>query len=103
MATAELVRQEWADGYRRLESEREHPLRFRMLLAQADAVACELRRRVGSVFTLDELAAEYGGSDRWALAALAELPPEARYPAGVSIATDAAFLLYARGAQDYVP
>jgi hypothetical protein len=103
MATAGLARQEWADGYRRLESERENPARYRVLLAQADAIGVELRRRVGSVYTLAELAAEYHASDRWVAATLAELPGEARYPAGVSIATDAAFHLYARGARDYVP
>ena len=103
MAIAELARQEWADGYRRLESEREEPARYRVLLAQVDAIADELRRRVGSVFTLAELADEYSGADRWVAEALAALPVEVRYPAGVSVATDAAFHLYARGAQDYAP
>ena len=103
MAIAELARQEWADGYRRLESEREEPARYRVLLAQVGAIADELRRRVGSVFTLAELADEYSGADRWVAEALAALPVEARYPAGVSVATDAAFHLYARGAQDYAP
>ena len=42
----------------------------------------ELRRRVGSVFTLAELAAEYRRADDWVPQALAELPPEARYPPG---------------------
>ena len=103
MATAVLARQEWAEGYRRLESEREDPARYRMLLAQAEAIGVELLRRIGSVFTLAQLAAEYGSADWWVSATLAELPREVRYPAGVSIATDAAFHLYARGARDYVP
>ena len=76
MAIAELARQEWADGYRRLESEREEPARYRVLLAQAGAIADELRRRVGSVFTLAELADEYSGADRWVAEALAALPVE---------------------------
>jgi hypothetical protein len=103
VAAAEVARQEWAEGYRRLESERENRARYRLLLGQVEAISDELRRRIGSVFTLAELATEYRGSDRWVADALGELPPEARYPAGVSLATDAAFHLYARGARDYVP
>ena len=52
---------------------------------------------------MSELAAEYRRADDWVPHALAELPPEAHYPAGASLATDAAFHLYARGARDYEP
>lgn len=90
-------------GYRRLESERENRARYLTLLAQVEAITDELRRRIGSVFTLAELAAEYRGSEAWVSNTLGELPPEVRYPAGTSLATDAAFHLYARGARDYVP
>jgi hypothetical protein len=100
---AELVRQEWADGYRRLEAERDNRGRYRTLHAQVEAVTEQLRRRVGSVFTLAELAAEYRRSESWAREAIAELPPPAQWPPGVSLATDAAFHLYARGARDYEP
>jgi hypothetical protein len=100
---AELARHEWAAGYRRLEDEREHGARYRRLLDHVEAISGELRRRVGSVFTISELAAEYKRADDWVPQALAGLPPEAHYPAGVSLATDAAFHLYARGARDYEP
>jgi hypothetical protein len=103
MATAELARQEWAEGHRRLEFEREEPGRYTALVAQVEAIMVELRRRVGSVYTLAELADVYSGSDPWVAHVLAELPLGLRYPAGVSVATDAAFHLYARGARDYVP
>ena len=103
MVTAELARQEWAQGYRRLESEREDPGLYRRQLAQLEAITIELRRRIGSVFTLAELADAYAASDPWVADILAELPLELRYPAGVSMATDAAFHLYARGARDYAP
>ncbi len=102
-AAARLARQEWADGYRRLEAERENRRRYRTLLAQVERITDELRRRVGSVYTLDELAAAYRGADAWVRDALAELPPEVQWPPGASIATDAAFHLYARGARDYEP
>ena len=103
MSTAELVRHEWADGYRRFEDAREQPARYRALHAQLDAITDQLRRRVGGRFQLDELVAEYGQSDAWAQDLLPELPEEARWAPGLTIAVDAAFHLYARGAQDYRP
>ncbi len=104
MSTAiELARQEWAEGSRRIEDERANPARYRQLHTQVDAVVEQLRRRVGTVFTLSELFAEYRRSESWAGEALAELPPAALWVSGVTIATDAAFHFYARGAQDYQP
>jgi hypothetical protein len=103
VSAADLARHEWADGHRRLEAERDNRTRYRTLHAQVDAVTEQLRRRLGSVYTLEELAAEYRQSEPWVREAIAELPPAARFPPGVSLATDAAFYLYARGARDYVP
>jgi len=100
---AHTVRHEWADGYRRFEAERETPAHYPALQAQLVAITEELRRRVGGVYVLDELAAEYGRSDIWAQRLLTELPPSARWAPGLSTAVDAAFHLYARGAQDYEP
>jgi hypothetical protein len=102
-SAAELARQEWAEGNRRLEAEREHPARYRLLHLQVDAVTEQLRRRLGSVFTLAELAAEYRRAESWVRGAIAELPPESRWLPGVTIAADAAFHLYARAARDYEP
>jgi hypothetical protein len=99
----ETARQEWADGHRRLEAERANPPRYRVLHAQVDAITERLRRRLGAVYTLSELAAEYRGSERWVHDAIAGLPGPAQRPAGLATATDAAFHLYARGAQDYEP
>ena len=99
----EIARQEWADGYRRLEAERGNSSRYRLLHGQLDVVTEQLRRRIGSVFTLAELAAEYRGSEPWVREAIAELPPPAQWQPGLTTATDAAFYLFARGAQDYKP
>jgi hypothetical protein len=99
----EVVRQEWADGYRRLEAERDEPARYRALHAQLEAITDELRRRVGGVYVLAELADEYRRADSWTQGLLPELPPPARWAPGLAIATDAAFHLYARGARDYEP
>jgi hypothetical protein len=104
MATGtDLVRHEWAAGYRRLEAERETPAHYRALQAQLDAITSELRKRVGDVYDLEGLAAEYRRSDTWAQHIVAELPPADRWAPGVTIAADAAFHLFARRAQDYAP
>jgi hypothetical protein len=98
-----LVRHEWAEGYRRFEAAREVPERYRALHAQRDAITDELRRRVGARFMLDELVEEYRYSDPWARQLLLDLPAEVRWAPGLTTAVDAAFHLYARGAQDYRP
>lgn len=104
MTTAvEVVRQEWAEGHRRLEREREEAKRYRQLLAQVDAITDQLRRRLGGGFNLSELAGEYHRAETWALEAVAELPRDSQWPPGVTTATDAAFFLYQRGARDYQP
>jgi len=103
MATGtDLVRHEWAAGYRRLEDERETPAHYRALQAQLDAITGELRKRVGDVYDLEGLAA-YRRSDAWAQRVVAELPQADRWAPGVTVATDAAFHLFARRAQDYAP
>jgi hypothetical protein len=99
----DIARQEWADGHRRLEAERGNASRYRVLHGLVDVVLEQLRRRIGAVFTLDELAAEYRRSESWVREAVAELPPKAQWQPGLTTATDAAFHLYARGAQDYEP
>jgi DNA-directed RNA polymerase specialized sigma subunit len=98
-----VARQEWADGYRRLERERERPVTYQRLHTQLEAITEHLRRRLGSAFTLEELATEYGRAEAWVQEAIAQLGPAERWPAGRATATDAAFHLYARGAQDYEP
>jgi hypothetical protein len=100
---AELARHEWAEGYRRLEAVHEEPARYRALHAQVDAITEQLRRRVGARFVLDELVAEYRRSDAWTHDLLPELPEFAQWAPGLTLAVDAAFHLYARGAQDYRP
>jgi len=46
-AQVELVRHEWDEGYRRLESERGDQRRYRRLVAQVEVVVDELRKRIG--------------------------------------------------------
>lgn len=99
----EHARQQWEDGYRRLESRAgERPI-YNRLHAQVDALTDELRRRVGQTFTLAQLADVYAGAERWSREAAVRGAPETARPEDLAIVEDAAFHLYARGALDYVP
>jgi hypothetical protein len=95
----ELARQHWRDGLRRIESSHDSA----RLLAQVDVVTSGLRRRIGQVFTLTELAEAYDGADDWARSLLDDVDPDAPLVNEPGTVADAAFHLYARGATDYRP
>ena len=97
-----VVRQQWDEAFRGVSSGPHGAIDPR-LVEQMEAVTEALRRRIGGLFTLGELAAAYDRSDRWALAAIAERSTGQSWVRTASVATDAAFHLYARGARDYVP
>ena len=99
----ETARHQWADGNRRLEAAASDPDAYETLLAQVEAVTEALRRRIGEHFTLAQLAAVYGGDDGWVYDAVAERADRPGWTARLSVAQDAAFHLYARGATDYTP
>ena len=98
----ELARHQWAEGRRAVDRTRSDPAAHRQLVARVEVVAAELTRRVGQVFTLDELAHEYAGADRWTLETIDEAFPD-ETPRAASTAADAAFDLYSRRASDYAP
>jgi hypothetical protein len=99
----ELARQQWEEGYRRLEDARPDRARYDRLQTQLEAVTGELRRRIGQTFTLDELATAYSAADDWAREAVERADEEPGAFHEVSTVGDAAFHLYARGATDYAP
>jgi hypothetical protein len=99
----ELARQQWEDGRRRVEATRGDRRRHAALQQQVDLLADALRKRVGQVFTLDELAAAYDGADEWARSLLEDADPEAPPTPEAGTIADAAFHQYARGASDYRP
>lgn len=101
--SVDLARQQWADGARRLNEASRDPLEHDRLIAMVGAIADELRRRVGSTYTLAELVDEYGHADRWARDIVAEAAPVPGWARQLATAEDAAFHLYARGAVDYTP
>ena len=100
----ELARQQWEDGNRRVEQTRANNSRYVELTRQVDVVVAGLRKRVGQVFTLDELATAYRGADEWARELLeAAAEPDAPPTVEAGTVADAAFHAYARGAVDYRP
>ena len=96
-----LIRQEWDDGYRRLESERDDVARYHRLVGQVELVVDELRKRVGQTYTLAELADAYRDADRWARGVVEERAPAPGWPRDLALVLAAAFHAYQRGAVDY--
>jgi hypothetical protein len=103
VSQAEVTRQEWEEGSRRLEAARDDAPRYRQLLRFLDLVLDELRRRVGQTYTLGELVVEYGESDRWGREVLEERAESTGWPRDLSLVLAAAFDAYQRGAIDYKP
>lgn len=99
----ESARHEWEDAYRRFEDAGTEPAQAERLREQLGVVTAELRRRLGSTFTLVELAREYGNADAWTLEIVSERAASPGWPRTVTVAEGAAFHLYARGAVDYEP
>lgn len=101
-ADLEITRQEWEHSYRDLLEAAREPEQEQQVLPQLEAITTELRRRIGGVFTLGELAEEYSAADLWAREVLAEqAAPD--WPKTLTLVEGAAFHLYARGAVDYTP
>jgi hypothetical protein len=100
---AEVARQEWEAGNRRLDATRRDPSRHVELLVQTELVIAELRRRMGQTFTLAALVDAYGEADDWVLHVLDSDDPEAPVATEPGMIAAAAFHAYARGATDYRP
>jgi len=101
--SVDSARHEWEQGYRRLQATRGDADAHARLLAQVEAIADELRRRLGARFTLAELAETYTGAERWVRDVVSERAPVKDWPRTLATAEDAAFHLYQRGATDYEP
>lgn len=103
MTTVSSARRQWADGRVRFLAAAREPAQADSLHRQRDAVLEELRRRVGGVFTLAELAEAYDGAERWVQQVVGERAPSQGWARTVAVASDAAFYDYSLGAQDYQP
>jgi hypothetical protein len=97
------ARHEWEDAYRRLGEAQRDPRAADSLRLQLRIVTDELRKRIGSTFTLGELAAEYLRADDWVRATVEEHASSPGWASSLTIVEGAAFHLYARGATDYEP
>lgn len=99
MASFELVQQEWHQGARRAAdvTPRERPA----VDAVIDALTAQLRRRLGSTFTVDELVELYDNDTSWCMDLAYAIAPGAPWAWDPRITTDAAFARYLREAQDY--
>jgi hypothetical protein len=86
---------QWEEGERRLRDA--EPPRRAPLERAAGLVLDELRRRLGSRFSLEELSDLYAGSADWA----SEVARQAFAGTESSWIVDAAFARYAREAADY--
>jgi hypothetical protein len=103
VSRVEVAKQEWEEGSRRLEAAREDGRRYRQLLELLDLVLDELRRRVGQTYTLADLVAAYGESERWAREVLEERATSPGWPRDLTLVLAAAFDAYQRGAINYKP
>ena len=66
-----------------------------------DAAVAELRRRLGSAYTVDELVELYDRGTSWVLDLAYRVAPEAPWAWDERVIADAAFARYVRGATDY--
>jgi hypothetical protein len=103
VSQVEVARQEWEEGSRRLEAVHEDRRRYRQLLELQELVLDELRKRHGQTYTLAELVAAYGESERWGREVLEERAAAPGWPRDLSLVLAAAFDAYQRGAIDYEP
>jgi hypothetical protein len=92
---------QWEEGYRRLEETRSEPPLYRALGRGVVAVQDELRKRLGSTFTVAELAQLYRDGTDWTLELSMRGRPEDLGRWDPSVAADAAFYLYMREAADF--
>jgi hypothetical protein len=92
---------QWEEGYRRLEDARSEPALHRALARAVVAVEDELRKRLGSTFSIGELVALYRQGTDWALDLTLYPRPEDVRHWDPSVAADAAFYLYMREAADF--
>jgi hypothetical protein len=99
MALFDTAIHEWQDGTRRLA---DTPDRERAALELvADAAVAELRRRLGSAYTVDELVDLYDRGTSWVLDLAYRVAPEAPWAWDERTVADAAFGRYLREATDY--
>ena len=92
---------QWEDGYKRLDAARSDPRAHRALGRAVVAVEDELRRRLGSTFSIRELADLYREDSGWGLELTIDTLPDRSELWDSATVVDAAFYLYMREAADF--
>lgn len=95
----ETAIQQWRDGQSRLEHAPREDLRI--LDRVAEQIYQELRRRLGSAFTVDELVDLYEDGTDWAQQIAMQTAPDHPFAWEPRIVVDGAFGRYVREASDY--
>lgn len=95
----EIAVQQWRTG-ERLLAESDDAKRIAMERVR-DALVAELRRRLGSTFTTEELVELYDRGTSWCLDIAATVAPRAPWAWDERIVADAAFARYVRDAADF--
>jgi len=90
---------QWQDGVRRLEAVPREDVR--LFERVTERIYAELRRRLGSAFTTDELVDLYDGGTAWAEQLVMEIAPDEPRAWDPRIVVDGAFGRYLREASDY--
>jgi alcohol dehydrogenase class IV len=103
--TADVLsaRLEWQEAYRQLDDALREAGQPNALGAQLDLLVRELRKRVGSAYTLADLGAEYRHADRWVRDVVGERAPAPGWPRSLALVEGAAFHVVSLGAVDYEP
>jgi hypothetical protein len=98
----ETAIQQWREGTRRLEDDaRWERSQLRVLDRVAERIYQELRRRLGSSFTVDELVDLYEDGTAWAQQLAMEAAPDEPWAWEPRTVVDGAFARYVREAADY--
>src|SRR3954471_5099140 len=95
----ETAREQWEDGMRRLDEA--YPEQINTLERVTREIQQELRRRLGGMFTLDELSDLYDEGTGWGTDLAGEVAPDEPFAWDARVVADAAFGRYARAATDY--
>ena len=103
MTIVESARRDWAEGHRRFLELAAEPAGAAAGQQELRIVLEELRRAVGTTFSLDQLSEVYLGAEAWAQSALAERATSPSWPRRLSAVVDAAFYHHSRSAVDYTP
>lgn len=99
MATFETAVQQWREGERRIDLL--EPTQQIAVERVVERVVMELRRRLGSAFTTDELVDLYDQGTSWVLDLAVAVAPGAPWAWEQRVVADAAFHRYVREASDY--